>query len=155
MTTFELAQCNSLENRPRVSIDLGLPLYHTLRKTIQIATISSLPLLGLLAIGYSCLQSRQLVPSNMFFLHRLERTITLHPSFFGPRIKEYLTNKLLQDVEGTCTGSFYIICCLDSFEFSEGRVVPGSAVAEYTVSYRAVVWRPFRGETVRLVVDLQ
>ena len=91
---------------------------------------------------------------DMFFLHRLERTITLHPSFFGPRIKEYLTNKLLQDVEGTCTGSFYIICCLDSFEFSEGRVVPGSAVAEYTVSYRAVVWRPFRGETVRLRVDL-
>lgn len=84
----------------------------------------------------------------MYFLYELERTITLHPSFFGPRVKEYLTNRLLEDVEGTCTGSYYIICVMDAYEISEGRVVPGSAVAEYTVHYRAVVWRPFKGETV-------
>ncbi len=84
----------------------------------------------------------------MYFLYDLERTITLHPSFFGPRVKEYLTNRLLEDVEGTCTGSYYIICVMDAYDISEGRVVPGSAVAEYTVHYRAVVWRPFKGETV-------
>ena len=84
----------------------------------------------------------------MYFLHELERTITLHPSFFGPRVQEYLTNRLLEDVEGTCTGQYYIICVMDAYELSEGRVVPGSAVAEYTVLYRAVVWRPFKGETV-------
>jgi len=83
----------------------------------------------------------------MYFLYDLERTITLHPSFFGPRVKEYLTNRLLEDVEGTCTGSYYIICVMDAYDISEGRVVPGSAVAEYTVHYRAVVWRPFKGET--------
>lgn len=85
----------------------------------------------------------------MFFLYELERTITLHPSFFGPRVKEYLTNRLLEDVEGTCTGQYYIICVMDAYDISEGRVIPGSAVAEYTVHYRAVVWRPFKGETVR------
>ena len=85
----------------------------------------------------------------MFFLYELERVITLHPSFFGPKVKEYLTNRLLDDVEGTCTGQYYIICVMDTYDISEGRVVPGSAVAEYTVHYRAVVWRPFRGETVR------
>ena len=84
----------------------------------------------------------------MYFLYELERVITLHPSFFGPRVKEYLTNRLLEDVEGTCTGSYYIICVMDAYDISEGRVVPGSAVAEYTVHYRAVVWRPFKGETV-------
>lgn len=84
----------------------------------------------------------------MFFLYELERPITLHPSFFGPRVKEYLTNRLLEDVEGTCTGQYYIICVMDAYDISEGRVVPGSAVAEYTVHYRAVVWRPFKGETV-------
>jgi len=87
--------------------------------------------------------------SEMFFLYELERTITLHPSFFGPRVKEYLTNRLLEDVEGTCTGQYYIICVMDAYDISEGRVIPGSAVAEYTVHYRAVVWRPFKGETVR------
>lgn len=86
----------------------------------------------------------------MYFLYELERVITLHPSFFGPRIKEYLVNKLLEDVEGTCTGQYYIICVMDTYNVSEGRVVPGNAVAEYTMQYRAVVWRPFKGETVSI-----
>ena len=85
----------------------------------------------------------------MFFLHELERTITLHPSFFGPRVKDYLTARLQEDVEGTCNGSYYIVCVVDISETSEGRVVPGSAVAEYTVKYRTVVWRLFKGQTVR------
>ena len=89
----------------------------------------------------------------MYFLYELERVITLHPSFFGPRVKEYLTSRLLDDVEGTCTGQYYIICVMDTYDISEGRVVPGSAVAEYTVHYRAVVWRPFKGETVGLSQD--
>ncbi|MCJ1254471.1 DNA-directed RNA polymerase II subunit [Lignoscripta atroalba] len=89
----------------------------------------------------------------MFFLYELERVITLHPSFFGPRVKEYLTNRLLEDVEGTCTGQYYIICVMDAYDISEGRVIPGSAVAEYTVHYRAVVWRPFKGETVDAIVS--
>lgn len=85
----------------------------------------------------------------MFFLAQLERTITLHPSFFGPRVKEYLTNRLLEDVEGTCTGVYYIICVLNDFdEISEGRIIPGSAFAEYTIRYKAVVFRPYKGETV-------
>lgn len=91
----------------------------------------------------------------MYFLHDMERTITLHPSFFGPRVKEYIRGRLMEDVEGTCTGQFYIICVMDTDtqDFSEGRVVPGSAVAEYTVHYRAVVWRPFKGETVCLSTE--
>ena len=84
----------------------------------------------------------------MFFLHELERVITLHPSFFGPKVKEYLTNRLLEDVEGMCEGQYYIICVMDAFDISEGKVMPGSAVAQFTVHYRAVVWRPFKGETV-------
>jgi DNA-directed RNA polymerase II subunit RPB7 len=84
----------------------------------------------------------------MFFLHELERTITLHPSFFGPRVGEYLRNRLLQDVEGLCTGQYYIICVVDVKEISEGKVLPGTGVAEYTLRYRSVVWRPFKGETV-------
>lgn len=84
----------------------------------------------------------------MFFLYELERVITLHPSFFGPRVSDYLSKRLLEDVEGTCTGQYYIICVMDAYDISEGRVIPGSAVAEYTIHYRAVVWKPFKGETV-------
>ena len=84
----------------------------------------------------------------MYFLYELERVITLHPSYFGQHIRKYLTDQLYSDVEGTCTGQFYIICVMDTNDISEGRAIPGSAYAEYTLHYRAVVWRPFKGETV-------
>ncbi|KAL2352344.1 putative DNA-directed RNA polymerase II, partial [Cryomyces antarcticus] len=80
-------------------------------------------------------------------------TITLHPTYFNRDIHELLTNKLLQTVEGTNTGNYFIICVMDAYDISEGRVLPGSAHAEYTVHYRAVVWRPFKGETVDGVVS--
>jgi hypothetical protein len=87
---------------------------------------------------------------TMFFLYNLERQVTLHPSYFGRNMHELVTGKLLKDVEGTCTGRYFIITIMDTFNISEGRILPGSGLAEFTVGYRAVVWRPFKGETVRL-----
>lgn len=92
----------------------------------------------------------------MFFLYNMERRVTLHPSYFGRNMKELVTSKLVSDVEGTCAGDYYIIVIMDAFDISEGRVLPSTGLAEFTVGYRAVVWRPFKGETVswRLVVSL-
>jgi len=89
----------------------------------------------------------------MFFLYNLERQVTLHPSYFGRNMHELVTGKLLKDVEGTCTGRYYIITIMDTFNISEGRILPGSGLAEFTVGYRAVVWRPFKGETVDAIVN--
>ncbi|KAG6999253.1 DNA-directed RNA polymerase II subunit rpb7 [Physcia stellaris] len=89
----------------------------------------------------------------MFFLQELERVIDLHPSFFGPRVKEYLTTKLFGDVEGTCNGQYYIVCVVDAFDISEGKVLAGSGKAQYTVRYRAVVWKPFKGEVLDAMVS--
>lgn len=61
---------------------------------------------------------------------------------------ELVTTKLVKDVEGTCAGDYYIIAIMDTFDVSEGRILPGSGLAEFTVGYRAVVWRPFKGEVV-------
>ncbi|CZT13181.1 probable DNA-directed RNA polymerase II chain Rpb7 [Rhynchosporium graminicola] len=88
----------------------------------------------------------------MFFLYNLERQVTLHPSYFGRNMHELVTGKLLKDVEGTCTGRYFIITIMDTFNISEGRILPGSGLAEFTVGYRAVVWRPFKGETVDAIV---
>ncbi|KAK2785756.1 DNA-directed RNA polymerase II subunit [Onygenales sp. PD_12] len=88
----------------------------------------------------------------MFFIHFLEHVLTLHPTFFGSHVKEYLTQKLLDDVEGVCTGDYYIVCVMDTYDISEGRVLPGSGLAEYTIMYRAIVWKPFKGETVDAIV---
>lgn len=89
----------------------------------------------------------------MFFLHNLERQVTLHPSYFGKNMRDLVTQKLLSDVEGTCTGQYYIISVMDTFDVSEGRIIPGSGLAEFTVRYRAVVWRPFKNETVSMAIE--
>lgn len=86
--------------------------------------------------------------ATMFFLYNMERRVTLHPSYFGRNMKELVTSKLVSDVEGTCAGDYYIIVIMDAFDISEGRVLPSTGLAEFTVGYRAVVWRPFKGETV-------
>lgn len=70
-------------------------------------------------------------------------------------MSQMLKAKLLQDVEGTCTGQFgYIICVMDGMkiDIGKGRVIPGSGSAEFEVKYRAIVWRPFKGEVVDGIV---
>ncbi|OCK80514.1 DNA-directed RNA polymerase II 19 kDa polypeptide [Lepidopterella palustris CBS 459.81] len=88
----------------------------------------------------------------MFFLYELEKTIQLHPSYFGPLIRSHIHRELLTKEEGSNTGKYTIVCILDTFEISDGTVVPGTGYAEYIVHYKAVVWRPFRGEIVDGVV---
>ncbi|KAL2129663.1 hypothetical protein VTI74DRAFT_7477 [Chaetomium olivicolor] len=87
----------------------------------------------------------------MFFLHNLERRVTLHPSYFGRNMHELVTTKLVKDVEGTSTGDYFIIAIMDTFDISEGRILPGSGLAEFVVGYRAVIWRPFKEEVVDAV----
>nr|7O4I_G Chain G, DNA-directed RNA polymerase II subunit RPB7 [Saccharomyces cerevisiae S288C]7O4J_G Chain G, DNA-directed RNA polymerase II subunit RPB7 [Saccharomyces cerevisiae S288C]7O4K_G Chain G, DNA-directed RNA polymerase II subunit RPB7 [Saccharomyces cerevisiae S288C]7O4L_G Chain G, DNA-directed RNA polymerase II subunit RPB7 [Saccharomyces cerevisiae S288C]7O72_G Chain G, DNA-directed RNA polymerase II subunit RPB7 [Saccharomyces cerevisiae S288C]7O73_G Chain G, DNA-directed RNA polymeras len=87
----------------------------------------------------------------MFFIKDLSLNITLHPSFFGPRMKQYLKTKLLEEVEGSCTGKFgYILCVLDydNIDIQRGRILPTDGSAEFNVKYRAVVFKPFKGEVV-------
>ncbi|ODV87513.1 hypothetical protein CANARDRAFT_21465 [[Candida] arabinofermentans NRRL YB-2248] len=93
----------------------------------------------------------------MFFIKDLSLNLTLHPSYFGVQMNQYLRQKLLTDVEGTCTGQFgYIVCVLDSMSIDtgKGRIVPGNqGYAEFEVKYRAVVWKPFKGEVVDAIVS--
>jgi len=84
----------------------------------------------------------------MFFVHTLEYRINLHPSFFGGSASTYITDQLYRDVEGKNTGTMMIIAIIDVEDISEPKVVPGSGFAQFDVSYRAIVWRPFRGEVV-------
>lgn len=84
----------------------------------------------------------------MFFVKSLEHRIDLHPSFFNSEATRYIEQKLFQDVEGTNTGTMMIIAVIGIDEISEPKVAPGTGFAQFNVAYRAVVWRPFRGEVV-------
>lgn len=84
----------------------------------------------------------------------LTHTILLHPSFFGPRMLQYLESKLYDDVEGTCSGQFgYIIAVVSVLDVGKGMVLPGTGQAEFVTRYRAIVFKPFKGEVVDGVVN--
>ena len=82
----------------------------------------------------------------MFFLHEIERVTNLHPSYFDKDTHKYIQETLYSDVEGTNTGNYYIVCVVNVVDISEPRVLPGSSYAEFTITFQAVVWRPFKGE---------
>ena len=84
----------------------------------------------------------------MFFVKEHERTITIHPSFFGAHVRSYLNQELIRDVEGTSQGDYFVISVLDNHNISSGRILPGNGHAQYRVVYRAVCWKPFIGEVV-------
>ncbi|GJJ11213.1 hypothetical protein Clacol_005445 [Clathrus columnatus] len=90
----------------------------------------------------------------MFFIKELSHTILLHPSYFGPRMTEFLEKKLYADVEGTCSGEFgYIIAVINVIDIGKGMVLVGSGQAEFITRYRAIVFKPFKGEVVDAVVN--
>lgn len=91
----------------------------------------------------------------MFFLKELSLELTLHPSFFGPQMHQYLLEKLVQEVEGTVSGDYgYIVTVIDSMPINVGSgVVPsGQGSAVFNVKYNAVVFKPFKGEVVDALV---
>jgi hypothetical protein len=84
----------------------------------------------------------------------LTHTILLHPSYFGPRMLQFLESKLYSDVEGTCSGQFgYIIAVVSILDIGKGMVVEGTGQAEFVTRYRAIVFKPFKGEVVDGVVN--
>ncbi|KAJ7746722.1 RNA polymerase Rpb7 [Mycena maculata] len=90
----------------------------------------------------------------MFFIKELTHTILLHPSYFGPRMLSFLESKLYSDVEGTCSGQFgYIIAVVSILDIGKGMVLSGSGQAEFITRYRAIVFKPFKGEVVDGVVN--
>ena len=85
---------------------------------------------------------------TMFFLRYLDREISIHPSFFGNNVHERLKDQLYADLEGSCNGEYYIVCIMDIYNISPGKIMPGSGEAQFTIRYRAILWKPFKGETV-------
>jgi len=67
---------------------------------------------------------------------------------------QFLESKLYSDVEGTCSGQFgYIIAVVSMSDIGSGIVMPGSGQAEFVARYRAIVFKPFKGEVVDGVVN--
>lgn len=94
---------------------------------------------------------------------QLEHEILLHPKYFGPNLIETVKAKLFTDVEGTCSGKWgdilvlicrygFIVAVTNIDHIGAGVLLPGRGFVQYHIVYRAIVFRPFKGEVIDAVV---
>lgn len=83
----------------------------------------------------------------------LEHEILLHPRYFGPQLIETVKQKLYTEVEGTCTGKYgFVIAVTTIDDIGSGVILAGQGFVVYPVKYKAIVFRPFKGEVLDAVV---
>lgn len=89
----------------------------------------------------------------MFFHISMEHDILLHPRYFGPNLLEAVKKKLFTEVEGTCTGkNGFVIAVTTIDSIGLGALQPGRGFALYPIKYKAVVFRPIKGEVLDATV---
>ncbi|GLH00708.1 uncharacterized protein GBIM_07000 [Gryllus bimaculatus] len=89
----------------------------------------------------------------MFYHISLEHEILLHPRYFGPQLLETVKQKLYTEVEGTCTGKYGFVIAVTTIDnIGSGLIQPGQGFVVYPVKYKAIVFRPFKGEVLDAVV---
>jgi len=91
----------------------------------------------------------------MFFHVELEKELILYPRSFGPDMKTKLRERLIQKVEGSCSGRHgFIITVTELLNIDKlkGQIREGAGLVTFPVRFMAVVFRPFKGEVLDAVV---
>lgn len=85
----------------------------------------------------------------------MHRRVQIHPRFFGVKLQEMLTQRLILEVEGTFAGRYgFVIAVLQVIEpIPTGELEDGTGFAIFPLQYQAVVFRPFKGEVLDSVVS--
>lgn len=77
----------------------------------------------------------------------------LHPRYFGNQLHNYVYEKLYNEIEGTCLGRFgYIIAITSITEIGAGMFEHAGGLAKFPILYKAIVFRPFKGEIMDGIV---
>ncbi|KAJ3028308.1 DNA-directed RNA polymerase II subunit [Rhizophlyctis rosea] len=85
----------------------------------------------------------------MFFLKQLQHTISLHPQYFSKSYQQNVIRRLHAEVEGTCNGQVGFICAvLHVHDLGPGELHQSTGMAEFNVTYDALVFRPFKGQVI-------
>lgn len=95
----------------------------------------------------------EIITNNFSPQISLEHEILLHPKYFGPQLMETVKQKLYTEVEGTCTGKYGFVIAVTTIDnIGSGLIQPGQGFVVYPVKYKAIVFRPFKGEVLDAVV---
>ncbi|KAJ3359397.1 DNA-directed RNA polymerase II subunit [Allomyces javanicus] len=90
----------------------------------------------------------------MFFLRELTHLVSLQPSQFTHDVEEQLRRRLHAEVEGSFSGRFgYVISVVDVVSIGAGLVLPAQGAAQYQLTYRAIVFKPYKGEVLNALVS--
>lgn len=82
----------------------------------------------------------------------MTRDIVMTPSSFGPGLHEEIRTKLKRDVEGTTDGKYGFIIMVDEIYPIERGIILEGGGATFDVSFRVVVYRPFKHEVIDAIV---
>jgi DNA-directed RNA polymerase subunit E'/Rpb7 len=89
----------------------------------------------------------------MFFHITLTKDILMHPSSFGRRLHDEVRKALLKEVEGTVDPFYgYVVQVTNINDLPLGEIREGGLV-NFHVSYKAIIFRPFRNEVLEAVVS--
>lgn len=102
----------------------------------------------------------------MFFLKEMEHEVTLSPNYFASGLTDLVRYALYRQLEGICNGRHgYIVAILALDSISKGVIRESSggllatqgslalaSTATFTVKFKAIVYRPFKGEVVDAII---
>ena len=89
----------------------------------------------------------------MFFILNLKKNLQVTPEFLGKKISIHLLNLLKRAVEGSFNSRYgYLVKVLTVDKYGEGKVQDGSGDVLFPLSYKALVFMPYKGEVLDAVV---
>eukprot|EP01139_Manchomonas_bermudensis_P023795 Amastigsp_a841560_178.p1 type:complete len:172 gc:universal Amastigsp_a841560_178:601-86(-) len=90
----------------------------------------------------------------MFYELSRQHEVRLLPRDFGPMLRERINSKLLDEVEGTVSGSHgFVITVTDISPASMGKVSEDTGEVTYLVPYKAIYFCVSVGEIIDVVVE--
>jgi DNA-directed RNA polymerase II subunit RPB7 len=89
----------------------------------------------------------------MFFILNLKKNLNVTPEFLGKKISAHLHALLKRAVEGSFNSRYgYLVKVLTADNIGEGKVQDGSGDVVFLISYKALVFMPYKGEVLDAVV---
>lgn len=89
----------------------------------------------------------------MFFHLELQRDVQLNPRNFGADIQSLLERKLVDTVEGSCSGRHgFVIAVTEVKKTGKGQIREGTGIVTFPIKFTAIVFRPYKGEVLDAVV---
>lgn len=85
----------------------------------------------------------------MFYHIPLEHEVLIHPKYFGPLLLDVVKQKLFNEVQGSCSGNYGFIVTVTTIDhIGHGHIQQNTGFVIYNIKYKAIVFRPFKGEVL-------